>query len=334
MIFNKFKLNIFKIKLFKILLVIIYNFIFLFNSSNVKSESLKDYDLKIIGNNNLDEEYISSILDTKKDLSSDDLINYIIKELFSTGYFETVTAEISQKDLIINLIENPIINNISFRGNNRFNDSELSKLINENLDDINVYNDRNLQEINNLLTQYYKVFGYNLVEIDYSTNKNSEGLMDLSFDITEGEITKIERINIIGNKEANGDLNSTAKLIELVPSFKIWSGNDNDNFHLWCMGAWGAISVTGHLVAKQQKEMLNKVLSGDIEGAAAIHRRLVPLTDTCFKYGNPSTIRGIMRRLGKPIGKPRLPILEPTEGDIEGLIAEIKKYELDDGYNN
>ena len=140
--------------------------------------------------------------------------------------------------------------------------------------------------------------------------------------------------NIIGNKEANGDLNSTAKLIELVPSFKIWSGNDNDNFHLWCMGAWGAISVTGHLVAKQQKEMLNKVLSGDIEGAAAIHRRLVPLTDTCFKYGNPSTIRGIMRRLGKPIGKPRLPILEPTEGDIEGLIAEIKKYELDDGYNN
>ncbi len=140
--------------------------------------------------------------------------------------------------------------------------------------------------------------------------------------------------NIIGNKEANGDLNSTAKLIELVPSFKIWSGNDNDNFHLWCMGAWGAISVTGHLVAKQQKEMLNKVLSGDIEGAAAIHRRLVPLTDTCFKYGNPSTIRGIMRRLGKPIGKPRLPILEPTEGDVEGLIAEIKKYELDDGYNN
>ena len=140
--------------------------------------------------------------------------------------------------------------------------------------------------------------------------------------------------NIIGNKEANGDLNSTAKLIELVPSFKIWSGNDNDNFHLWCMGAWGAISVTGHLVAKQQKEMLNKVLSGDIEGAAAIHRRLVPLTDTCFKYGNPSTIRGIMRHLGKPIGKPRLPILEPTEGDVEGLIAEIKKYELDDGYNN
>ena len=140
--------------------------------------------------------------------------------------------------------------------------------------------------------------------------------------------------NIVGNKEANGDLNSTAKLIELVPSFKIWSGNDNDNFHLWCMGAWGAISVTGHLVAKQQKEMLNKVLSGDIEGAAAIHRRLVPLTDTCFEYGNPSTIRGIMRRLGKPIGKPRLPILEPTEKDIESLISEIKKYELDDGYNN
>ena len=140
--------------------------------------------------------------------------------------------------------------------------------------------------------------------------------------------------NIIGNKEANGDLHSTAELMELAPSFKIWSGNDNDNFHLWCMGAWGAISVTGHIVAKQQKEMLEKVLSGDINGAATIHRRLVPLTNACFEYGNPTTIRGIMRYLGKPIGEPRLPILEPPKEKIEKVLIEIKKHELDSSYGS
>src|SRR5262249_13523941 len=49
--------------------------------------------------------------------------------------------------------------------------------------------------------------------------------------------------NIVGNKEANGDLHSTATVMEAAPAFKIWSGNDNDNFHLWNMGGWGAISV-------------------------------------------------------------------------------------------
>ena len=59
--------------------------------------------------------------------------------------------------------------------------------------------------------------------------------------------------NIVGNKEANGDLAFTAEVMEAAPDFEIWSGNDNDNFHLWCMGAWGAISVTSHIVAWQQK---------------------------------------------------------------------------------
>ncbi|MCS7293805.1 MAG: 4-hydroxy-tetrahydrodipicolinate synthase, partial [Dehalococcoidia bacterium] len=62
--------------------------------------------------------------------------------------------------------------------------------------------------------------------------------------------------NVVGDKEANGDLVHSAQLIEAAPDFKIWSGNDNDNFPLWCMGAYGAISVTGHIVAGQLRRML------------------------------------------------------------------------------
>src|SRR5690606_29479922 len=108
--------------------------------------------------------------------------------------------------------------------------------------------------------------------------------------------------NIVGNKEANGDLASAARLIEQAPHFKIWSGNDDDNFPLYCIGGYGAISVTGHIVAGQHRRILDHVLAGQFPEAAAIHRRLVPLTEACFMNGSPSTIRYILRQLGYEIG--------------------------------
>ncbi len=135
--------------------------------------------------------------------------------------------------------------------------------------------------------------------------------------------------NIIGNKEANGDLAFTAEVMEAAPGFKIWSGNDNDNFHLWCMGAFGAISVTSHIVASQQKEMLNLIDAGRIPEAAAIHRRLVKVTNAAFENGSPSTIRYILRQLGFQIGEPRLPVVEPNETVGAKVMAEIRKHRLD-----
>lgn len=135
--------------------------------------------------------------------------------------------------------------------------------------------------------------------------------------------------NIIGNKEANGDLAYTAEVMEAAPDFQIWSGNDNDNFHLWCMGAWGAISVTSHIVAAQQKEMLNLILADRVAEAAAIHRRLVAVTNAAFLNGSPSSIRYIMRQLGHEIGAPRLPVVEPEPAIGAKIMAEIRKHRVD-----
>jgi 4-hydroxy-tetrahydrodipicolinate synthase len=113
------------------------------------------------------------------------------------------------------------------------------------------------------------------------------------------------------------------------PDFKIWSGNDNDNFHLWCMGGYGAISVTSHIAAGLQRQMLEDVLRGRITEAADIHRDLVPLTDACFMNGSPSTIRYVMRQLGFEIGKPRLPVVEPDEGVGTKVMEEVRRHRLD-----
>ncbi|MCA9853817.1 MAG: 4-hydroxy-tetrahydrodipicolinate synthase, partial [Dehalococcoidia bacterium] len=103
--------------------------------------------------------------------------------------------------------------------------------------------------------------------------------------------------NVVGDKEANGDMEYSAKLIEQAPGFRIWSGNDSDNFLLWCLGAYGAVSVTGHITGPLQRKMMAHVDAGEIAEAAAIHRSLVPVTNACFMNGNPSTIRYALRKL-------------------------------------
>lgn len=149
--------------------------------------------------------------------------------------------------------------------------------------------------------------------------------------ITTETMLRIAEIpNVVGDKEANGDLAQSAAIIEHAPStFRVWSGNDNDNFHLWCLGAYGAVSVTGHLVASQHKQMLAHIQAGRIAEAAAIHRRLCAFTDACFLNGSPSTIRYILRQLGFEIGAPRLPVVEPDEATGARAMAEVRKHNLD-----
>lgn len=135
--------------------------------------------------------------------------------------------------------------------------------------------------------------------------------------------------NIVGNKDATANFAQAAAVIEARPDFKIWSGNDNDSFHLYCMGAYGAVSVTGHIVAGQQRRMLDLVREGRVPEAAAIHRRLCPLTDACFLNGSPSTIRYVLRQLGFDIGMPRLPVVEPDEAVGLKVMAELRRHRLD-----
>lgn len=135
--------------------------------------------------------------------------------------------------------------------------------------------------------------------------------------------------NIVGDKEANGNLAHTAAIIEARPDFKVWSGNDNDTFHIIALGGYGVVTVTGHIVAGQIRRMFELMDAGDTRGAAAIHRRLCPLTDACFLNGSPSTIRYIMRQLGFAIGEPRLPVVEPADAVGAKVMAEVRKHALD-----
>ncbi len=142
---------------------------------------------------------------------------------------------------------------------------------------------------------------------------------------------RLSRIdNIIGVKEASGNLGQISRIItEAGKDFLIWSGNDNDTFHILAVGGYGVISVASHLVGKQIKEMMDNFLSGKVAEAAAIHNHLLPLIDALFIVSNPIPLKYALNQVGFKVGKPRLPLVEPDEKSAATIKNTLKNYKID-----
>jgi 4-hydroxy-tetrahydrodipicolinate synthase len=158
-------------------------------------------------------------------------------------------------------------------------------------------------------------------------NVPSRTVTSLSADTTI-RLSQID--NIIGVKEASGNLEQISRIInEARKGFLVWSGNDSDTFPILDLGGYGTISVASHLVGKQIKEMIDSAIAGEIEKAADIHRRLLPLIDALFIVSNPVPVKYALNHIGFYVGKPRLPLVEPDEKSAATIIDTLKKYQID-----
>ena len=136
--------------------------------------------------------------------------------------------------------------------------------------------------------------------------------------------------NIVGTKEASGDLNQIARIIDgASPGFKVWSGDDNQTFLIMSMGGYGVVSVVSHLVGNQIKHMMGLLLEGDIEGAASEHRRLLPIFLGMFTESNPIPVKYAVNRVGLNVGDPRLPLVPPSEKAVAYIDNLLEQYEID-----
>jgi len=144
-------------------------------------------------------------------------------------------------------------------------------------------------------------------------------------------VIKLSHIdNIIGIKEASGNLDEITKIISNTDDdFLVWSGNDSDTLPILALGGYGVISVASHLVGKQIKEMIDSFTSGKIGEAASIHRRLLPLVNALFIVSNPIPIKYALNHIGFYVGKPRLPLTEPDEKSAALIKDTLKKYKID-----
>ena len=177
------------------------------------------------------------------------------------------------------------------------------------------------------LYQHFKTIaqGTNLPCILY--NVPSRTVTSLSVET----IIKLSQIdNIIGIKEASGNLEQVSKIISNTrEDFLIWSGNDSDTLPILALGGYGVISVASHLVGKQIKEMIDSFASGKTDKAADIHRHLLPLVNALFIVSNPIPVKYALNYIGFNVGKPRLPLVEPDEKSAAIIKDTLKTYQID-----
>ena len=136
--------------------------------------------------------------------------------------------------------------------------------------------------------------------------------------------------NIVGVKEASSDPVQITQIIDGSPDgFRVWSGNDDETFSIMCTGGYGIVSVAAHIIGKQIQSMMGKLLEGDVESAAAEHRRMLPIFKAIFWVTNPVPIKYAVNRAGMDIGGTRLPLWGPDEAFKAKFNPVMDDYDVD-----
>lgn len=146
-------------------------------------------------------------------------------------------------------------------------------------------------------------------------------------DISNQTVLRLaEHPNIIGLKDATGDIGRGASLLARLPEdFAVYSGNDDSALALMAVGAHGVISVTANVAPAQMAEMCRKALAGDFTGALAINRKLMPLHERLFCEPNPVPVKWVLARMGR-IASPfvRLPLSPLGTACTAGLLDAMQ----------
>lgn len=128
--------------------------------------------------------------------------------------------------------------------------------------------------------------------------------------------------NIVGIKEATGDLERARQVIELVPEdFAVYSGDDATAVELMLLGGHGNISVTANVAPAAVAQMCEAALAGDAETARAINQRIDILHKTLFLESNPIPVKWALKEMGRIDSGIRLP-LTGLSSEHHGVVRE------------
>ena len=159
-------------------------------------------EIEISGNKRVSDETIKVYGEIKtigSDFSNSD-INDILKNLYSTNFFEDVNVEIRNKKLIIKLTEYPVINEIILIGEqNTRVQNQIKKIISSK--EKNSFIKNNLNNDINLIKKFYSTLGYKFAEVETKIRNIDKSNVDLAIDIDKGEITRISKIFFTGDKK-------------------------------------------------------------------------------------------------------------------------------------
>ncbi len=134
--------------------------------------------------------------------------------------------------------------------------------------------------------------------------------------------------NIIGIKEASGNLEQCMKIIKYRPKdFLVISGDDMLALPMIASGADGVISVVGNAYPKDFSEMIRKILLGNVSEAQKLHYKLTDIIEKIFADGNPAGVKAVLEILNICQANLRLPLVKinkATQNDLAELVAGYK----------
>lgn len=139
--------------------------------------------------------------------------------------------------------------------------------------------------------------------------------------LTVDTVVRLSKIpNIVCIKEASGDLEAMAQIIEQTDEdFVLYSGDDSITLPVLAIGGVGVVSVAAHVIGNEMKEMIDQFLQGKHQEAAALHRKLLPVMEALFAAPSPVPVKTALSMLGIDVGSVRLPLVPLTDSEYEQL---------------
>lgn len=135
--------------------------------------------------------------------------------------------------------------------------------------------------------------------------------------------------NIVGVKEASGDIAQMARVVREVPEgFDVLSGDDSSTIPLMALGGTGIISVAGNQIPGEMANLAEDCLNQDFASARAIQRQFLPLMDVNFIESNPIPVKAMMAEMGLCKAVWRLPLVPPSEASMAKIVAVMKQVGL------
>ena len=139
-------------------------------------------------------------------------------------------------------------------------------------------------------------------------------------------LVRLARIpNIVGVKEASGNVSQMCEIVNAVPQdFILLSGDDALTLPLMAVGGHGIISVAGNEIPAEMVKMVEAAARNDFTAARAVHAKVFPLMSVNFIESNPVPVKAAMAAMGLLDEVYRLPMVSPSAASKEKIVNVLK----------
>ncbi len=133
--------------------------------------------------------------------------------------------------------------------------------------------------------------------------------------------------NIVGIKEASGNMSQIAKIMSLCDgNAELYSGNDDQTVPILSLGGIGVISVVSNIAPQFMHDMVTEYLNGNIENARKMQLKSIELVDALFCETNPIPVKHAMNLMNMQAGPLRKPLAPMSEAHLEQLKTAMRNF--------